>query len=223
MPTKHVTMKGTRDGFVIHLDDTCTFEQLLSSLERFLTDERVSEKIEVDVHLGYRYCSEEMIQQIEMLFQQSVYFTVREYDSFVVTKELCRREVEKLKTEQYIGIVRSGQVLQAEGDIVIIGDINPNGKVVAKGNIFILGQLKGAAHAGAAGDSKSVIVASHMEPTHLMIADVTELVNEDSPLLLHTNRMECVHLLDDGQMTMSELKDLRLARPDLMTRIGGFQ
>ena len=70
---------------------------------------------------------------------------------------------------------------------------------------------------------KSVIVASHMEPTHLMIADVTELVNEDSPLLLHTNRMECVHLLDNGQMTMSELKDLRLARPDLMTRIGGFQ
>ncbi|HLT55998.1 MAG TPA: septum site-determining protein MinC, partial [Bacillota bacterium] len=68
-------------------------------------------------------------------------------------------------------IVRSGQVLEITGDLLLIGDVNPGGKVVSTGNVYILGNLYGIAHAGAAGDRKAIIAASYMKPTQLRIAD----------------------------------------------------
>lgn len=53
--------------------------------------------------------------------------------------------------EFYKGTLRSGQVLKCDTSIVIIGDVNPGAKIIAKGNIVILGSLKGNAYAGAAG------------------------------------------------------------------------
>ena len=58
------------------------------------------------------------------------------------------------QSETFVGIVRSGQVVKAEGDLVVIGDVNPNGRVVAAGSIYVLGRLKGIAHAGANGIHK---------------------------------------------------------------------
>ena len=54
--------------------------------------------------------------------------------------EECNRRLIENQSETYVGIVRSGQVIKAEGDLVVIGDVNPNGRVVAGGNVFVLGR-----------------------------------------------------------------------------------
>ena len=69
-------------------------------------------------------------------------------------------------------IIRSGQVLNVTGDLLLIGDVNPGGTVIADGNIFILGALKGIAHAGFDGNTEAVIAASVMKPSQLRISDV---------------------------------------------------
>ena len=56
--------------------------------------------------------------------------------------EECNRRIVEKQSETYVGIVSSGQVIKAEGDLVIIGDVNPNGRVVAEGSIYVLGTLK---------------------------------------------------------------------------------
>ena len=48
----------------------------------------------------------------------------------------------------YKGNLRSGQVLDVETSIIIIGDIKPGAKVISKGNVIILGSLKGNVYAG---------------------------------------------------------------------------
>jgi len=57
------------------------------------------------------------------------------------------------------GTVRNGQRIYYDGNIVVLGDINPGGELVAGGNIFILGTIRGMAHAGATGNAKAVVVA----------------------------------------------------------------
>ena len=68
-------------------------------------------------------------------------------------------------------IVRSGQILKVKGHLLLIGDVNPGGKVMATGNIYILGKLYGIAHAGYQGDRNTFIAASYLKPTQLRIAD----------------------------------------------------
>ena len=67
--------------------------------------------------------------------------------------------------------VRSGIEIRHPGTIVILGDANPGSSLIAEGDILVWGCLRGTAYAGAAGNSQCRIMALHMEPTQLRIAN----------------------------------------------------
>ncbi len=68
--------------------------------------------------------------------------------------------------------IRSGQSIEYDGNVVVIGDINPGGLVTAKGNIIVLGALRGVAHAGSDGNRQAIVAAFCLQPTQLRIADM---------------------------------------------------
>jgi septum site-determining protein MinC len=68
--------------------------------------------------------------------------------------------------------IRSGQVVEYEGNIVIIGDVNPGALIKARGNIIILGTLRGVAHAGDDGNKDAIVAAYNLQPTQLRIANI---------------------------------------------------
>ncbi len=63
--------------------------------------------------------------------------------------------------------IRSGQVIEYDGNIVIIGDVNPGALIKAKGNIIILGTMRGVAHAGVDGNHDAIVAAYNLQPTQL--------------------------------------------------------
>ena len=67
--------------------------------------------------------------------------------------------------------LRSGRMVQHEGDIVIIGDVNPGAEIVAGGHILVWGRLRGLVHAGAFGDETAIVCALDLNPTQIRIAD----------------------------------------------------
>ena len=71
--------------------------------------------------------------------------------------------------EFYRGTLRSGQVLESDASITILGDVNPGAIVSSGGNIVILGALKGNACAGIYGDDKCFILALEMDPIQIQI------------------------------------------------------
>ncbi|MEM7579926.1 MAG: septum site-determining protein MinC [Cyanobacteria bacterium P01_A01_bin.80] len=77
--------------------------------------------------------------------------------------------------------VRSGVEIRHRGSVIILGDVNPGGIVVADGDILIWGRLRGVAHAGAQGNSECTIMALQMEPTQLRIANALARAPEKSP------------------------------------------
>ncbi len=77
--------------------------------------------------------------------------------------------------------VRSGVEIRHRGSVIILGDVNPGGIVVADGDILIWGRLRGFAHAGAQGNSECTIMALQMEPTQLRIANALARAPEKSP------------------------------------------
>ncbi len=65
--------------------------------------------------------------------------------------------------------LRSGQKVEYDGDILIMGNVNPDAYVVASGNIIVIGTLRGIIHAGANGDESSVIIALKLQPQQMRI------------------------------------------------------
>lgn len=81
------------------------------------------------------------------------------------------RETEKLPTLYIQRTLRSGQSITSEGNIVIIGDVNPGSEVIAKGDITVWGVLGGIAHAGSQGNQYARIRALKMNAIQLRIGD----------------------------------------------------
>ena len=65
--------------------------------------------------------------------------------------------------------LRSGQKVEHNGDVLVLGDVNKDAEVLAVGNIIIMGALRGIAIAGALGDEGAVVVALKMEPQQIRI------------------------------------------------------
>lgn len=66
--------------------------------------------------------------------------------------------------------IRSGQRIFYPGNVVILGDVNPGGEVIAGGNIINMGTFRGIAHAGALGKADAIVAALRLEPSQLRIA-----------------------------------------------------
>ena len=87
-----------------------------------------------------------------------------------------------LDTPLYIQMtLRSGTEIRHPGSIVVLGDVNPGGTLIAEGDIFVWGRLRGVAHAGSEGNSDCRIMALHMQPTQLRIADYVARAPEKPP------------------------------------------
>src|SRR5699024_12835335 len=91
-------------------------------------------------------------------------FTLHSYESNLIEKEEALEWLANDEIKSINRIVRSGQVLEVTGNLLLIGDVNPGGKVVATGNIYIMGRLYGIGYDGSDGDKQSVIVACYMKP-----------------------------------------------------------
>lgn len=79
---------------------------------------------------------------------------------------------EKLPTLYIQRTLRSGQSLTADGNIVIIGDVNPGSEIKAVGDITVWGILGGIAHAGIEGNQFAKIRALKMNAIQIRIAEV---------------------------------------------------
>ncbi len=80
------------------------------------------------------------------------------------------------------GTLRSGQKIETEHSLIIFGDVNSGAELVAGGDIFVLGNLRGIAHAGAYDETGGgrVIFALNLQPTQLRIGMTISRGSTDS-------------------------------------------
>ncbi|MCL1874422.1 MAG: septum site-determining protein MinC [Clostridiales bacterium] len=66
--------------------------------------------------------------------------------------------------------LRSGQNVNYDGNVVVLGDVNPGAEIVASGHVVVMGSLRGLVHAGATGEDSATVTALSLNPTQLRIS-----------------------------------------------------
>ena len=72
------------------------------------------------------------------------------------------------------GSCRSGVTIQHEGDVVVLGDVNPGARVHATGDIIVYGVLRGTVHAGSRGDDTASVFALSIQRRGLRIGSFAD-------------------------------------------------
>ena len=104
------------------------------------------------------------------------------------------REIAISETKFHRGSLRSGQKLETEGSIVILGDVNSGAEVIASDNIVVLGNLRGLAHAGAKGNKQAIIAAGLLDTVQIRISNIVKEINRDEEPL---HKQAYVSVIDD--------------------------
>ena len=93
----------------------------------------------------------------------------------------------------HLGTLRSGEHLQAEGSLLLLGDVTPGARLSASGNILVWGRLRGVAHAGCRGDRRARIVALQLRPLQLRIAEAVARGPQELPAVGLAEQARLVH------------------------------
>lgn len=100
--------------------------------------------------------------------------------------------------------LRSGQSLSYDGNIVIVGDVNPGAEVIAGGSVIVIGALRGMVHAGASGDVNAVVIAFKLIPTQLCIVD--HITRAPDNVEISNDMVPEIASLKNGMVTIEKWK-----------------
>lgn len=189
MGQQTVVIKSNRYGITLFLDKQIPFQDLLNDIsDKFRASSKFFKGAQMAIAMQGRDLSREEQLAIVRTIQESSSLEILCIFEQDTLEELYMKQIveEKLREQDastgrfYKGTLRSGQVLESETSIIILGDVNPGATVVSKGNVIVLGTLKGTVHAGAAGNEYAFVAALHMMPVQIKIADVMGR-SEDEP------------------------------------------
>ena len=186
-----VELKGFRDGMRLIIDPEATIEQIEQAIvERMENLGDSLSGMAMNMDLGSRSLDDGELVRLKNLLNENYGLEIKQ---IIGDAQDDPRRTEAIQIagvpaihgaervyDQLVPMVeetrfirhtlRSGQIERAlEGNMVILGDVNPGAEVVAAGDIIVLGTLRGVAHAGALGNASSVIFALNLLPTQLRI------------------------------------------------------
>lgn len=187
-----IVIRGTtRSGLVILLPDDLDFPTLCQRLrEKLAQSGSFFKGAEVTVLVNCRTISDSEQQTLASILEEAN-MTLRkvsqggdpmaEAQAALRAAEQSRRSgtvpAAALLAESETAMVvtrtlRSGQSVRHQGDVIVLGDVNPGAEVVATGHIVVMGALRGVAHAGCSGNVAAFVAATRLRPTQLRIAHV---------------------------------------------------
>ncbi len=221
---KNVQMKGTKEGIQIFLSDTASIDELEVELISLLKEQKTApysgEKLSVQVQIGNRLFSEIEEASIAKIIAENSQMKIGAFYSNVMTKSDAKKWKESDQIYSLATIIRSGQVIQATGDVLLIGDINPGGQIRSTGNIFVLGQIKGIVHAGFEGNEKAIVAGKFLYPSQIRIADkVFGFDSEDYKDVVDTELFSAY--IHSDAIIIDDIHKIRKIRPEISNFEGG--
>lgn len=170
--------------FVIKINSEANFSDIVSQIKKKIVQlKKIYKNEKTPILITGKVLKNKEIDQIEELIKEQLDVDVefdmpKELGLSTITKTFVQ-EISNSETKFHRGSIRSGQRLEEEGSIVILGDVNSGAEIIAADNIVILGTLRGLAHAGAKGNRKAIIAAGKLDTVQLRVANVVKEINRD--------------------------------------------
>ena len=174
-----ISINMRKNQVIIKVDENAEQREIVSDLKKKILElKNLYKDDKTPILITGKVLKNKEMDEIQGIIKKFIDVQI-EFDSPKVLglhgiKKTFYKEVATSETKFHKGSLRSGQRIEFEGSLVIIGDVNAGAEVIAGENIVILGTLRGLAHAGAKGNKDAVIEASSIEAVQIRIADMVK-------------------------------------------------
>ncbi len=184
MKNNYVSINLRKDEIVIKLDENAEQGEIIYTLRKKLPELKKLYKDEkTPIRVTGKILKNKEIDQIQAIIKDKIDVEI-DFDmpkslGLSSIKRTFDKEIAMSETKFHRGSLRSGQKMEVEGSLVILGDVNSGAEVIASDNIVVLGALRGLAHAGAKGNKQAIIAAGLFDAVQVRIANIVKEINRD--------------------------------------------
>lgn len=185
MKSSVVSINLKKDEVVIKIDENATQKDIILELNRKLKElKKMYQDETTPIRVTGKILANKEIEQIEEIIKEKIDVEIS-FDSpktlglHSITRSY-KKDVGKSETTFHKGSLRSGQRLEVEGSLVVVGDVNSGAEVIAGDNIVIVGTLRGLAHAGAKGNKEAIIATSTLDAVQIRISNIVKEFDMDN-------------------------------------------
>ena len=179
-----VTIQLKKDEIWIKIEEEAEEKQIIEFLKKKLVDlKKLYKNEKTPIKVVGKVLKNKEMEEIQRIIKEEIKVEV-DFESPRVLglhgiKKAFSRQIESSETKFHKGSLRCGQKIEFEGSVVIIGDVNAGAEVIASENIVILGSLRGLAHAGAKGNTTSIIEANVIDCPQIRISNKIKEMQKD--------------------------------------------
>lgn len=179
-----VSINLKTDEVLIKIEDNATQEKIIPELIRKMRElKKMYQEEKTPIRVTGKILTNKEIEEIKEIIKGQIDVEVK-FDSpttlglHSITRSY-KKDVGTSETTYHKGSLRSGQKIEVEGSLVVIGDVNSGAEVIAADNIIVVGTLRGLAHAGAKGNKEAIIAASTLDAVQLRISNIVKEIDRD--------------------------------------------
>lgn len=171
-----ITIQLKKEEIWIKINEEAEEKEIIDALKEKLVDlKKLYKEDKTPIKVTGKVLKNKEMEEIQALIKKEIKVEVNFESPKTLglhgIKKGFEQEIKSSETTFHKGALRSGQKVEYEGSIVILGDVNAGAEVIAGENIVILGELRGLAHAGAKGNRKAIITANKINCPQIRIAD----------------------------------------------------
>ena len=174
-----VSINLRTDEVVIKIDDNAKQEDVIEELDKKMKDlKKMYQDEKTPIRVTGKILTNKELEEIREIIKSKIDVEIK-FDTpttlglHSITRSY-KKDVGTSETTFHKGSLRSGQRLEVEGSLVIIGDVNAGAEVSAADNIAVIGTLRGLAHAGAKGNKEAIIAASTLDAVQIRISNIVK-------------------------------------------------
>ena len=180
-----VSINLKKDEVVVKIDDNAEQEDIIKELTKKLRElKKMYKEEKTPIRVTGKILANKEIEEIKELIINKIDVKISfDTPTTLVLHSITRsykKDVGTSETTFHKGSLRSGQRLEVEGSLVVIGDVNSGAEVIAGDNIAIIGTLRGLAHAGAKGNKEAIVAASVLDAVQIRISNIVKEFDMDS-------------------------------------------
>ena len=170
-----VSINLRTDEVVIKIDDNAKQEDVIEELDKKMKDlKKMYQDEKTPIRVTGKILTNKELEEIREIIKSKIDVDTPTTLGLHSITRSYKKDVGTSETTFHKGSLRSGQRLEVEGSLVIIGDVNAGAEVIAADNIAVIGTLRGLAHAGAKGNKEAIIAASTLDAVQIRISNIVK-------------------------------------------------
>ena len=183
-----ISINLKKNGIIIKIAEKATEEEIEYSIKKKIEELKklYKDNDKTPIFVTGKTLKTKEIEDIQNIIKEKIDVKV-EFDTpkklgLHEIKKTFSREIAVSETKFVKNSLRSGQRIEFEGSLVILGDVNAGAEVIAEDNIVVLGALRGLAHAGARGNKEAIISAGVLDAPQLRIANIVKEIEREEDI-----------------------------------------